>query len=89
MNINLTMLSRAAVLNADRYADAQGAQDTPRLVANAGRVARPDVLANRGGSPMTDDQRKAMFARQGGGGGGGSSPRQAKWTDKDVLKAAG
>ena len=91
MNLNLTTLSRAAVLNADRYAAAQGAQDTPRLIANAGRVARPDVLANWGGGPMTDDQRKAMFARQGGGGGGrsGSSPRQAKWSDKDVLKAAG
>ena len=37
---------------------------------------------------MTDDQRKAMFARQGGGGGG-SSPRQSKWSDKEVLKAAG
>ena len=91
MNLNFTILSRAAVLNAERYDAAQGAQDTPRLIANAGRVARPDVLANWGGGPMSDDQRKAMFARQGGGGGGGggTSPRQSRWYDKDVLEAAG
>ncbi len=77
--MNLDAISRAANENTDPD---PSDRDFGELMANALRVCLDDLLANRG--PMTDDQRKAMFARLGGGG---SSPRASKWYDKDVLKA--
>ena len=78
--MNFDAISRAANENTDPD---PSERDFGELMANALRVCLDDLLANRG--PMTDDQRKAMFAKIGGG----SSPRAARWYDKDVLKAAG
>lgn len=77
--MNLDAISRAANENTDPD---PSERDFGELMANALRVCLDDLLANRG--PLTDDQRKAMFARLRGGG---SSPRASKWYDKDVLKA--
>lgn len=61
--MNLDAISRASNENTDPD---QSERDFGELMANALRVCLDDLLANRG--PMTDDQRKAMFARLGGGG---------------------
>lgn len=63
--MNLDAISRAANENTDPD---PSDRDFGELMANALRVCLDDLLANRG--PMTDEQRKAMFARLGGGGGG-------------------
>ena len=54
------------------------------------------VLANwgrRSGQPMSDDQRKAMFARMGGGGGGGGGGSSSGGNDLaaqyERMRAAG
>lgn len=42
------------------------------FLSNAVRVAHtPDEVLANAGRPMSDDQRKAVFAKMGGGGGGG------------------
>lgn len=61
--MNLDAISRAANENTDPD---PSERDFGELMANALRVCLDDLLTNRG--PMTDDQRKAMFARLGGGG---------------------
>jgi len=66
--MNLDAISRAANENADPD---PSERDFGELMANALRVCLDDLLANRG--PMTDDQRKAMFARLGGGGSRGAT----------------
>ena len=63
--MNLDAISRAANENTDPD---PSDRDFGELMANALRVCLDDLLANRG--PMTDEQRKAMFARMEGGGGG-------------------
>ncbi len=45
------------------------------LMANGVYFHVPAFMANR--TPMTDEQRKAMFAKMGGGGGGGGGGRPA------------
>lgn len=77
--MNLDAIFRAANENTDPD---PSERDFEELMANALRVCLDDLLANRG--PLTDEQRKEMFARLGGGG---SSPRALKWYDKNVLKA--
>lgn len=62
--MNLDAISRAANENTDPD---PSERDFAELMANALRVCLDDLLANRG--PMTDEQRKAMFARIGGGRG--------------------
>lgn len=44
--------------------------DPKQLILNAAGVAKNEVLANAAGKPMTDEQKRAMFAKGGGGGGG-------------------
>ena len=62
--MNLDAIFRAANENTDPD---PSERDFEELMANALRVCLDDLLANRG--PLTDEQRKAMFARMGGGRG--------------------
>jgi len=75
--MNLDAIFRAANENTDPD---PSERDFEELMANALRVCLDDLLANRG--PLTDEQRKAMFARLGGGG---SSPRASKLSGMRAL----
>ena len=59
-------------------AAADGVASAPMLIQLGSRdhalLNRAVYLANWGGSPLTDEQRRAMFARLRGGGGGGQQP---------------
>lgn len=79
--MNLTKAHFAILTN---RAPIDPARPADELLANAVHVVSiPDeTLRNR--MPMSDDQRKAMFAKMGGKG---SSPQASRWYDREVLKA--
>lgn len=60
--MNIAIMNRAILLNEE------GTGDTLRLLENALRVSRFDILANGGRGPLTDDQRRAIFAKSGSRG---------------------
>ena len=68
--MNLSTFFRATVLQPEIADGGESKRDFPVWFANALRVAFGSSIANAG-RRVTDEQRKAIFARMGGGGGGG------------------
>lgn len=72
--MKLNTFFRATVLQSEVDEGAESMRDFPVWFANALRVAYGDTIANAG-RRVTDEQRKAIFAKRGGGGGGGGGGR--------------
>ena len=68
--MKITTFFRAAALHSESAEGDRAVPDSPLWFANALRVAYGDAIPNAG-RRVTDEQRKAIFARMGGGGGGG------------------
>ena len=72
--MKITTFFRAAALHSESADGDMAVPDSPLWFANAVRVAYGDAIPNAG-RRVTDEQRKAIFARMGGGGGGGGGGR--------------
>jgi len=72
--MKLNTFFRATVLQSEVDEGTESMRDFPVWFANALRVAYGDSIANAG-RRVTDEQRKAIFAKRGGGGGGGGGGR--------------
>lgn len=68
--MKITTFFRAAALHSESAEGDTAVLDSPLWFANAVRVAYGDAIPNAG-RRVTDEQRKAIFAKMGGGGGGG------------------
>ena len=60
--MNIAIMNRAILLNEE------GTGEPLRLLENARRVVRFDVVSNGGRRPLTDEQRRAIFAKSGSRG---------------------
>ena len=79
-----TTFFRAAALHSESDDGDMAVPDSPVWFANAVRVAYGDAIPNAG-RRVTDEQRKAIFAKRGGGGGGGGRSQNSPSTSGGGL----
>ena len=85
--MKITTFFRAAALHSESAEGDTAVPDSSLWFANAVRVAYGDAIPNAG-RRVTDEQRKAIFARMGGGGRGGGGGGGAKSSSRALVASS-